>query len=93
MIANRHLDEVQDHIRRFKMTCGATRVRSSFTNCQGTIINENADVEDVRDLLTRVMDLAFESLRCSEQKQIRISVSSSSDESPFVAEITSLPSD
>jgi hypothetical protein len=65
MIAKRHLDDMQDHIRRSVKASGPIRVRSSFTNCQGTIISENADVDDVRDLLTRGMDFAFESLRCS----------------------------
>ena len=92
MDAERNLERIDDHIRRFNKTYGPTCVRSTFTNCQGTIVNRNADADDVRDLITRVIDLAFESLHSGDHKTIRISLSSSDDESPFVAEIASLPS-
>jgi len=83
-------DELRDHINEF--TAHRMRVRSAFTNGQGTIVNEETDADDARRLLAGVIGLAFESLRSSDHGTLRVTVSSSDNDSPFVAEITSLPS-
>ena len=83
-------DELRDHIDEF--TAPQTRVRSTFTSGQGTLVNEGTDADDVRRLITGVIGLAFESLRSSDHGTLRFTVSSSDNDSPFVVEITNSPS-
>ena len=83
-------DELRDRIDEF--TAPRTRVRSMFTNGQGTLVNEEADADDVRRLITGIIELAFGSLRSSDHGTLRFTVSSSGNDSPFVVEITTSPS-
>ena len=83
-------NELRHHFDR--LTARRTRVRSTFSNGQGSVVNEEADADDARRLIAGVIGLAFESLRCGDHGTFRVTVSSSNSNSPFVAEITSLPS-
>jgi hypothetical protein len=83
-------DEHHDHINR--LAAPRTHVRSTFSNCQGTLVNEDAYADDARRLVARVIGLAFEFLRSSDHGTLRVTVTSSHNDSPFVAEITNLPS-
>ena len=38
MIANRHLDELHDHIRRFTKAYSPARVRGTFTSAGSTVV-------------------------------------------------------